>query len=384
MKLKNILSVLCFLFIAVACSMEDDIMNDVDKEIQTSSEVYATLGVSLATDGIQTRSAEYGDEEEAIGGENTVTNCYVAVFEKESKRYLTSRLYQGGKEIISGSENQNLYNLGKSLVFKVSAKKEEHKDLLFVAVAHMNTVDYGETSSISKGIQNITDYSQLMNFVLAEDPTVLVKVGTLIIEAKDFETYMNISSSMIDEDGNALQGLTPIRIEVKQRAAAVMLESFKMERLNVKLDVTVESIQLLNMVTSTNVEGYDKNLSFEDSVIRTINETDQEGNIIHREDLFKERFYTYEYPVVKTTKTKLRIGYSYKLNGKVETGFSEITIKSPGEDGAAVEEVRANHLYKLNVMVKNGVVNVSIKCSTKDWVYSPDNDHNFEFTYSDK
>ena len=100
--------------------------------------------------------------------------------------------------------------------------------------------------------------------------------------------------------------------------------------------------------------------------------------------MFKERFYTYEYPVVKTTKTKLRIGYSYKLNGKVETGFSEITIKSPGEDGAAVEEVRANHLYKLNVMVKNGVVNVSIKCSTKDWVYSPDNDHNFEFTYSDK
>ena len=373
MKIINTLSVLFFLFIAVACSMEEDVINDIDKDVQSASEVYAALGVSLAADGVQSKSAVYDEEEEpnSVNGEGTVNNCYITVFDKVTKQLLASRLYTGEEVAISQGGN-NLYTLGKSLVFKVSKKLEERNDLLLVAVAQMNEYKegwdegYKEISSISQGIQNCQTYDDLMNFVLREDPTVLVKVGELIVKSSDYEKYMNITSSMVDKEGNALTGKEVIRIEVKQRSAAVKLEKFDVKsELGEVTDVKVISLQLLNMVGSAKVGKYDNNLVPENSETRTIEDGDGES-VIHRDNLFNERFYTYENPESKSTKTKLRIGYSYKLNGKEETGFSTITIKSPSE-GNPVEAVMPNHLYKLNVTVSNGVATATIQCSTNDW-----------------
>lgn len=380
MGLKNMLSIFCFLFIAVACSVEDDIMNDVDKEVQSTSEVYASLGVSLAADGIQTKSTVYNEDDKdkapnGINGEGTVNNCYIAVFDNETKTLLASRLYTG-KEVAPSSNESNLYTLGKSLVFKISEKQEERHDLLLVAVAQMNEYKegsdegYKEISSISQGIQNCQTYSSLMNFTLREDPTVLVKVGELLVNSSEYDDYMNITSSMVDKEGNALTGKKAIRIEVEQRSAAVKLEKFDViSELGTVADVKVMSLQLLNMVGSAKVGKYDEKLVPENSETRTIEDGDGEY-IIHRDNLFNERFYTYEYPSnIQGDRTKLRIAYTYQLNGKEEKGFSEITIKSPGKnDDESVAEVRANHLYKLTVTVKNGVATATIICSTKDWV----------------
>lgn len=389
MKLKNILPIFCFLFVAAACSMEEDIMNDIDKEVQSASEVYAALGVSLTTDGIQTRSAVYPDndkeEPNSTNGEGTVTNCYIAVFDKLTNKLLASRLYTGEEVVLQG--NSNLYALGKSLVFKVSVKQEDRHDLRLVAVAHMNEYkegtpeDYKAVSSISQGIQNCLTYNDLMDFTLREDPTVLVKVGELIVNAANYDEYMNITSSMIDKEGNALTGKKAIRIEVKQRSAAVKLDEFNIvSDLGNVTEVTVTSLQLLNMVGSAKVGTYAGNIHPENSETRTINQGNND-DVIHSDNLLKERFYTYEYPAnVQGERTKLRISYSYKLDGKEETGFSDITIKSPGENGA-VAEVRANHIYRLFVTIKNAAVDVSVKCATRDWNYNTDND--LDFTYRD-
>ena len=360
MKIINTLSVLFFLFIAVACSMEEDVINDIDKEVQSASEVYAALGVSLAADGVQTRSSEYNEEDEDSNpntNENVVRNCYVAVFDNSTKKLLASRLYSGDEVKGEGS----VYTLGKSIVFKVSKDEAERHDLVFVAVAHMNDNIYGESSSIRKGIQSCSTYNDLMNFTLKEDPTVLVKVGELSIMKDEYKTYMNISPNMINEDGSALSGIKPIRIKVSQRSAAIQLDKFAVEsEIGVVSDVEVKSLQLLNMVYSTNVGGFDSDSDIDEAYL-----LEKGKNGIN--DLLKYRFYTYENPESSSDKTKLRIGYSYKLNGKEETGFSTITIKSPGEDGS-IAEVRANHLYKLSVTVKNGVVDVTTKCYTKDWL----------------
>ena len=59
MKIINTLSVLFFLLVAVACSSEGDtIMNDIDKEVEASSEAVAFFDIALANDGIDTRSSE--------------------------------------------------------------------------------------------------------------------------------------------------------------------------------------------------------------------------------------------------------------------------------------------------------------------------------------
>lgn len=362
MKIINTLSVLFFLFIAVACSMEEDVINDIDKDVQSASEVYAALGVSLAADGVQTRSSEYDGEDEDSNPnthENVVRNCYVAVFDNSTKKLLASRLYSGDEVKGEGS----VYTLGKSIVFKVSKDEAERHDLVFVAVAHMNDNDdtYGQSSSIRKGIQSCSTYDDLMNFTLIEDPTVFVKVGELLIEKSKYGTYMNISPNMIDENGSALSGINPIRIKVSQRSAAIQLDRFAVEsKIGVVSDVEVKSLQLLNMVYSTNVGGSNSDSDIDDSYLLEKGESGIN-------DLLKRRFYTYENPVSNSDKTKLRIAYSYKLNGKEETGFSTITIKSPS-DGNPVEAVMPNHLYKLNVTVSNGVATATIQCSTNDWI----------------
>lgn len=362
MKIINTLSVLFFLFIAVACSMEEDVINDIDKDIQSASEVYAALGVSLAADGVQTRSSGYNEEDEDRNpntNENVVRNCYVAVFDNSTKKLLASRLYSGDEVKGEGS----VYTLGKSIVFKVSKDETERHDLVFVAVAHMNDNDniYGESSSIRKGIQSCSTYNDLMNFTLKEDPTVLVKVGELLIEKDEYKTYMNISPNMIDENGSALSGIKPIRIKVFQRSAAIQLDRFVVEsEIGEVTDVEVKNLQLLNMVYSTNVGGFDSDSDIDEAYL-----LEKGKNGIN--DLLKYRFYTYENPVSSSDKTKLRIGYSYKLNGKEETGISTITIKSPSE-GSPVEAVMPNHLYKLNVTVSNGVATATIQCSTNDWI----------------
>lgn len=65
MRLRNILSVLCFLFVAVACSMEDDILNDLDTPTPEKADSYAVFDISLLTgENVSTKSSTSSYEEE--------------------------------------------------------------------------------------------------------------------------------------------------------------------------------------------------------------------------------------------------------------------------------------------------------------------------------
>lgn len=333
MKALNILSVLFFLLVATACSSESDtIMNDIDKEVEAASEVYASFGVSLAASDIQTKADE--KTEAANPNESTVNNCYIAVFE-EGGKLLGSKLYNGNDIEVS----DNGYTLKKNIVFKVPANGER-KDLTIVAVANIS-------KSIT-GIQNLS-YNDLMNFTLTEDPDMLVKVGQLDIASGKYDDYMTISSSMYPEK------VTPITIEVAQRSAAIELNKLTIESsIGTVSDIKVTAIKLINKKFSTKVgASLENNDDIRDTEAVTV---DKDGNY---------RLYTYSNESA-TQKTALYFEYSYKLNGKLETGKCEFTIKTPtGSDD--VEKVDANHLYKLNVTITNGVATATIQCSTKDW-----------------
>lgn len=95
MKIKNIIEVLCFLFIALSCSMEDDILSGVDTKGSAgidATEVYASLDISLLVGNanVTTKSSELtgptnGTEEDMTENEKSVSNCYIAIFKYDSK-----------------------------------------------------------------------------------------------------------------------------------------------------------------------------------------------------------------------------------------------------------------------------------------------------------
>ena len=58
MKIINTLSVLFFLLFAVACTSESDtIMNDIDKEVETTTEKVAVFDISFMSNVIDTKAS---------------------------------------------------------------------------------------------------------------------------------------------------------------------------------------------------------------------------------------------------------------------------------------------------------------------------------------
>lgn len=409
MKLRNILSVLCFLFVAVACSMEDDILNDLDTKATGDSDIYASVNLSLqtSTTGVTTKSnvsGPTGGSSEMTGSEYGVWNCYIAVFEyNEGKvgEFLTSHFYQGYDDITTAEDKDgHVYNLGKHIIFKIPNDESKRKDLKIVAIAQIqaDVTYYSELGSVS--------YEDLTARVLGDQPNTLVKVGEMILLKGDNSDYSNngisyihISKNMSDL-GNDEKVHSPINIELTQRSAAVMLNSFKILNSNNEpyKDVTITDVQLLNGKMKGRVKGevksgqdiqkeqsirqvsisqYDDNdpyltLKWENGGQKRFNEllqgTYQKTDKEESYGASKDEYRLYSYENTLSAKTVLKISYTY--NGGKETGTCEFSVKSREDSdtpNAYVEQVWANHLYKFDVTIKNAVATATISCSTNDW-----------------
>lgn len=102
MKLKNILSIFCFLSIVVSCSMEDEtILNDISKEIDNSTENVAYVSVNIASLGTKTKSTatSSGSSEpyDPLNGDY-ISTCYLLLLNDEGKiinRSYTTYAYPG-------------------------------------------------------------------------------------------------------------------------------------------------------------------------------------------------------------------------------------------------------------------------------------------------
>ena len=340
MKLKNIISIVSFLFIVVACSMEEDtMMNDINKEVQESSKAVATFNISFSTPaqaGVQTRSSSISSGESVLGTENeySVRNCYVAVFDAVAGNLLAS-CWNGKDEMGTGSISDKLvtYSLNKTITIKVPEKETDRPKLRFVAVAQINPNEgqYAEMSSL-EDLQNCTTYDDLMNCPLQEQPTVLVKVGEVIMSDYNATTSVvnNISSK--------------VEIPVYQRSAAVELTSFEVENGN---DVSVVGLQLINVALTAKVKG-------------AITDDIENPYPMYGRDT---RFYAYENPATNSTKTKLVIIYK---TGGVEYERT-YTIKTPANNNLGyVESVEAGKLYKLHVKITH--VSEDVIFEIVDWI----------------
>ncbi len=347
MKLKNILSVLGLLVMMVSCSMEDEtVLNDIDKEIQDNVEAYAYFDLNLVGEGSMTKSSSIGEGENPNSTESVVHNCYLAIFDTNSKQLLNSFYYVDGTiEPVSGEDYT--YSLGSHFQIKVSKDESKRPDLTFVAIANINHSEESINAGVSSlaALKACKTYGDLMAETILENPTVLVKKGEKTISKSDYLTSSSTS--------NHNDYCTSVTIPVYQRSAAVELSEFTVKAK--KSDGTFEELKATDVTFNLyNVNLYTK-------VDAGATDVDNIEEKPYSDDkAMGSRFYTYE----NTTTTKTYMKVSYTLNGIEETTRA-LYIQTP-VNGTDVEKVLANHLYKLNVTVINGVAKA--ECTVNDWI----------------
>lgn len=383
MRLKNTLSVLCFLFVAVACSMEDDILNDLDTPTSAKTDSYAVFDISLLTEDKASTKASISEEESepTTPSEGTVGNCFIAVVDEGGNviaNYYANNYPDGSRE--------NTGEIVKKKIqthIKVKVPEGESPNLQFVAFAQL-----GDYTTDPSDLQQCTSLNDLKKIVLKTHPNTAVKIGSITVKELEEQnpdwTLKTSSQNLIDEQCNT------VTIPVKLRSARIQLDAFKvLGAMGAYKDVEVTGLQIQNTCRYTYMDSEYKGADrFEDTFIYIpygLIPGRVEGSV-NPKDYYGEyneaRFYVYE-NTDSNAPTSLKINYTYN-NGEV--GVCEFTIKSPddnNQDGYA-DKVLANHLYKLDVTIKNATVNVGVKCVTRDWIYDAnDADHNLEFTYND-
>lgn len=99
MTLKNILSILAFLFIAVACSTEDDILNNGNAGAAQSDNGYVNLSFNLKSSVVNTRgSSEEVNDDDRSHYSDAITDCMVFLFDASNNivgKYVKQYDYPG-------------------------------------------------------------------------------------------------------------------------------------------------------------------------------------------------------------------------------------------------------------------------------------------------
>lgn len=380
MKIINTLSVLFFLLVAVACSSEGDtIMNDIDKEVEASSEAFAIFNVALANDGVLTKASidnpnmEDGgnrdpEENNNAGSEWSLDNCFIAVFKVSgnTKEFVTSHLFTNN-DLRPGTADFS-YDLSQQISVKVPASNIP--ELLFVAVAQTNNPvgNYPEDMFTRTDLLKCTDYDELQKIVIREQPNVLVKYGEQPLKA--YKT----SDKVIHD--HPLETCNSVNIPLKQRTAAIQLESFSVYNAQgKKLESTITSVGLENMKWYTTVgselksmpgelsETYGEELYYEDIYGSVSLKSVGKNNDLSGEWMKYACYYTYE-NTNSNRPTTFIINYTVTNDdGTSENGQSKIIIRSLDK----TPEVIAGNFYQLKVTVKNAVATATISCSTNDW-----------------
>lgn len=323
--INNILSVLFFLLIAVACTSESDTMlNDIEKEVGSTSERVAMFDFSFT--GLNTRSSSsLGDADQTepadteTSTEASISNCFIAAIDNDDN-VLASVFYDNLSQ--SGLDA----TIGGHMIIKVN----KEQPLRFVAVANLY-------NNAKVSLLNCTTLNAIYNVPLVgEHPNTLVKVGI----SESISNYKTSDKILNHEDEGEAQ-CTTVKIPVTQRAAAIELAEFNVEN---AANVTVNSLRLLDFKEQALVKGEKEDSGFNSTNI--VKPTDTNERYPNSEkptygSYDKIRFYSYDNSSVDNP-TSLEINYT--VDGVEYSRVYE--IKTNG-----VTKVVGGNLYKLYVTV---------------------------------
>lgn len=207
MKIKNILALLCFLCIGVSCSMEDDILNNVDMgDVGTNiANTETVFAFSLSGNSSMTKAGEITENpNDVTSTESSISNCFVAIIKDGN---VLSSYWYATSDLQTSSESFTT-DIKRHMIVKVPSDKPA---LTAYAVANL-------TQTTADKLLTCTTIAGIRDVELAEHPNFLVKVGEQPIGA--YETTTQLATH---DDGNC----NKITIPVSQRVAAFELASFK-------------------------------------------------------------------------------------------------------------------------------------------------------------
>lgn len=342
MTLKNILSILSFLFIAVACSMEDD--NLPSSDTKASAEAQEVLvNVNLAMNGISTKVAASDDGDVApAGNESVVSSAVVALVNAE-----------GNIMMIRNADGQiNSDNTLKDVKFLTKVADGVK------AIAIVNT----EKANDYLNCKTLEDLNSVLETTANQE--FLVKVGEKNDIFKDYD-----GGKTSTKDLNTLN----IEIPVTQLAARIDLMGIKYVKENKESEINsvkIISVKLINVNNNSHVYNTENKTmsgseaantqspSFPKELNRDLVEGVWTGN--NPDDKVGNPLYT-DYSYTNTTDSPVKMQITYSVNNE-EAKTVDVTI----DNGS----VKAGNLYRLYIgmKVKNNEIKTEVVCYTKDWI----------------
>ena len=326
MKLKNIISMVCFLCLAVACSMEDDVLNDQNTNVQIpeieTGDAYVGFSVdmqALAT----TKSADTQDPEE---NEKKITSCSMILLEGDNVLIADDNVYVNSNNVIVKTK------AGQDTVkYMVKVKTPSPYKIMVIA----------NSTKKFDGLATLGD----INKVVQEDKDALVKVGT---EPVVFENGFKGYVSTVESRNHPVM-VNPVTL--KQLSARIDLNSFEVVEFlenSDPMDVVLKSVTLSNLNTTiytndtyvTSPELKSETYTFENGGFK-VYDVATDKHIALTEI---PHFYTFSNQL-KDTPVTMSITYT--------VGDIEYTTKAPyvinKPENSAHDYVKSSYLYKVNV-----------------------------------
>jgi len=352
MKLKNIIAIISFLMVAVSCSMEDDVLNEITKgetpNNGNQTEVY--LSVNAVVDGVTTK-ASYTDED--IDTEKDLSNiidCSVILFENDK--------VIGAYDNSAATAVEGGYKLNGA---RFLVKTGRNYEVYVIA----NTVQSFETCKTKIEVEETIKFD-------STDLSEKVKFGKATVNI----SAANGSSSASEDYTTTTIDVVLSNLTAQVRLMDVLYSGFK-EGTN-PTTVILEKVELFNQNQAYNIAGSFANLMPATPWEGSFNVDEKTGTRIYNEDPTKAICSFQTFPNVNSTaavalKLTFKVGSIYEDRTYIinrPTGVNDMENNAVDNNEDVNAYVNAGFIYQLyaTVAVTGDTFNCTITCCTKDWV----------------
>lgn len=377
MKLKNIISMVCFLFLAVSCSMEDDVLNEFDysqKDQIALSDAKAAVAfkVTLPT-GNMTKTVSSGGKEEPTEAECTIDHCSLILADA------TGAILTVDDQVYVNKTNTFTINGASydSVVVASSATSEQ-------IIKHM--VKVGKVYQVMIIANSNQTFASCTSISAAEEkaqegfPTSLVKVGRGTIDLTDIDGY---SSTTESAEKPVFASVTLYQLSARIELAGFAIKEFI--KGTESTDVVINSIQVSNINTKSyltetakyGVTAYTSDSkSYENGVTVYTAGSDLNNMYSFIDNKNVKTFYSYRNSANAQNKLKMTIQYTV---GGVQKTSKEFVIN--GTESGGTGSIDSNTIYRLYVtasVTSDELILDNVLCYVKDWNFVEVNVGNLE------
>lgn len=351
MKLKEILSIVCFICLGFSCSMENDtIMNDMEKgntEAMLEGDAYLSFRLTaLDSKTKSTGTITPGGTDNSLG--QNIKDCSLIVFDAEGKIVnLKNQM-----SVIKG--NDNTYTTSDKIIVKM----REGMQVMVIANSTNNFNSCTDIASVKTAIQEIEEFTE-------DNLTKVSEVTPITWTIKGTSSTKEVEVQTID-------------ITVTQLTASIQFAAFNVIwGAGKKVDVGIKSITLKNINHKSQTVGEESSEpSYKNETLSFTSETGLAYSSSSQVSInpFKEKtpvFYSFQNT---NSEQPVCMEIVFTVGEKVFT--KEYVINRPNSDdmnnSTKTKYVNPNNIYRLtvNMKVTNEYVDCDVVCYTEDWVHN--------------